>query len=479
MNKDRQNGRESTPQKSTTILSDALEEDKDGRLSQDVVSILNAFETPAFILSRSMTIAAANQAMHDRYRDQSIINKRYGELPHSDLSGGVDNPVRAVLESGVPARLYFDDESSAASGGEISIFPITGNGAATHVLCLIQGAGQSRRRSPSYGNNGAYTGILIDSLDEPVLLLDRDGIILEINKTGALLTSRPRQDVIGRSASCFFPAELVELYSAQAEEAFLQGEKNNFEVSLNNRRYKLTVSPITGADGTMDMIAVSARDVTDSHNKSIQLADELGKKNALLKEIHHRVKNNLTLASSLLGLQADVVKDDRVKAVFRESQTRITSMAMIHELLYQTDSLAEINLQEYLERLTGIMSAAYSRPGCRIRITVKAQGVNMGVNQAVPCGLFINELISNSLKHAFPEAPEGRLVIEATELNGMLTIRFTDDGKGFPPGFDWRSSNTLGLFLAVGLIEKQLDGELEMNSSVRGVEVRASFKLGK
>ncbi len=197
-----------------------------------------------------------------------------------------------------------------------------------------------------------------------------------------------------------------------------------------------------------------------------QLKISLREKESLLKEIHHRVKNNLQVISSVLRLQSDYVKDEQVLQLFKDSQNRIRSMALIHEKLYQSSDLSRINLSEYLTELTGNLMRSYTSGAVPIRLRITSGDVWLNIDTAIPCGLIINELVSNSLKHAFPrpqETNEIEIEIQQTDAK-QLTLTVRDNGIGFPKRLDFRNTESLGLEL-VCIFTEQLGGRIELDRS--------------
>ncbi len=205
-------------------------------------------------------------------------------------------------------------------------------------------------------------------------------------------------------------------------------------------------------------------------------------KELLLYEIHHRCKNNMQVVSSLLRLQSRTIKDKEAVDIFKESQSRIESMALIHEKFYQSQDLTNIDFKEYIEELAGGMIHSYSRDIDKIAVKIDVEGVFMGINSAIPCGLLVNELISNSLKHAFPAAadrPEGKsgeikVFLRETGEND-IELKVSDNGVGIPQGLEFRKSESLGLQLVTTLVEDQLEGEIELNRTA-GTEFKIRFK---
>jgi PAS domain S-box-containing protein len=193
-----------------------------------------------------------------------------------------------------------------------------------------------------------------------------------------------------------------------------------------------------------------------------QIKAQLLEKDVLLKEVHHRVKNNMQVISSLLNLQSRRVKDPAVNEMFKESQRRIRSMALIHERLYRSSDLSRIEFSQYLRDLATHLFHSYQVDAARVQLKVEAQEVHLNINTAIPCGLIVNELISNTLKHGFPEGRKGRLEIGLSAVpEDGYAIRVEDDGVGFPEELDFRKTNTLGMQIVNTLVE-QIGGRLEL-----------------
>jgi two-component sensor histidine kinase len=193
-----------------------------------------------------------------------------------------------------------------------------------------------------------------------------------------------------------------------------------------------------------------------------ELRAALHDKEMLLREIHHRVKNNLQVVLSLLDLQADVAEDPRVRTAFEESQDRIQAMALIHESLYQSDGLSPIDAAAYLRSLSQRLFDASRAPKNTLTLTLETQPVMLPPQTAMPCGLLLNELLSNALKHAFPGGRAGTIHIALQqEPPGQCILTVQDTGVGFPEGLDVHHANSLGLQL-VGLLTEQLGGTVAL-----------------
>ncbi len=184
----------------------------------------------------------------------------------------------------------------------------------------------------------------------------------------------------------------------------------------------------------------------------------------LLREIHHRVKNNLQIISSLLNLQSRYIKDVDALDIFAESQNRVRSMAIIHEKLYNSESMSEIDFGEYISDLTESLFYNYRVNPSRISLKKNMDEIYFDVDTAIPCGLIVNELITNCLKHAFPGDDKGEICIELLKTDDKHVLNVKDNGVGFPEDIDFKNTKSLGLQLVNNLVS-QVDGTIELDGS--------------
>ena len=222
----------------------------------------------------------------------------------------------------------------------------------------------------------------------------------------------------------------------------------------------MTGAVIKDETGTPARIIGMIRDITERKESAEKINASLREKEVLLKEIHHRVKNNLQVISSLMYLQSNSVKDKNMAGIFKDCESRIRSMALVHERLYQSKSMAEIDFFEYVKSLAGYLVQSYGSNHGFIRLETHIDNIFLDINTAIPCGLIISELVSNALKHAFPDGKQGEIVISFTrDETGTYTQTVRDNGMGLPENLDFQNTDTLGLRL-VNVLAKQLNGSL-------------------
>jgi two-component sensor histidine kinase len=224
----------------------------------------------------------------------------------------------------------------------------------------------------------------------------------------------------------------------------------------------------------------TVKDITDRKKAEEQIKNSLEEKEILLREIHHRVKNNLMIVSSLLAHQSQYIRDKDVIDMFTDSQNRILSMALVHEKLYQSKNLAKIDFKEYIDDLVVDLIQSYEVNGNKITLNMNIENIQLDIDFAIPCGLIINELVTNSLKYAFPVGTqtqgEIKIAFHSIDRNeNIFELVDSDNGIGLPKDLDFRKTDSLGLHLVTTLAEKQLHGEITLNRS-KGTEFKIKFR---
>jgi two-component system, sensor histidine kinase PdtaS len=265
-------------------------------------------------------------------------------------------------------------------------------------------------------------------------------------------------------------AEIETLYETEKKDKAISDLEQEKELQ-NLRADKQQAQIYLGAAGLVILLGVSGlfyRQATlrKKHNQELEIKNtEIAKQNAerelLLKEIHHRVKNNLQIISSLLSMQTRGLKDEKMKDAMKESQSRVKTMALIHEKLYQYENLSKINMQEYIQQLSDFLTQTY-RSDKDIKITIDAADVNLDMDMAVPLGLITNELLSNSLKYAFENQDRGEITISFSQkVPGSYALLIKDSGKGLDENLDIENAKSLGLKL-VKTLTRQINGQLKI-----------------
>jgi two-component sensor histidine kinase len=242
-----------------------------------------------------------------------------------------------------------------------------------------------------------------------------------------------------------------------------------------SRWYQTTKIPLMNKEGHRFVLGTSS-DITERVEAEEKLRKSLKEKELLLQEIHHRVKNNLQIIISLLKLQSGYVFDERDKSLFAKSRDRVETMALIHEKLYRSTDLSNINIAGYVHDLTNQLSKAYGLTSSNIKITADVNSeINLSIDTAIPFGLIINELIANSIKYAFPDNMAGEIMIFITREADKMVLRVSDNGIGLTADVKSDGTKSFGLNLVHTLV-KQLGGEIIVDSSSGGTNFTIYFK---
>ncbi|MCK5573592.1 MAG: PAS domain S-box protein, partial [Bacteroidetes bacterium] len=304
----------------------------------------------------------------------------------------------------------------------------------------------------------------IASAKDCVMLTNLDNTILYVNDAFMSTYGYEEEAILGKSIEMLRAPDVPEDVASRIVPATLSG---GWYGEIMNRRMDGSVFPVElwtsvvrNDDGEPVALLGVARDITERRKAEEQIQTSLREKEVLLKEIHHRVKNNLQVVSSLLNLQSQHIKDQEMLRVFKESQNRVRSMALIHEKLYGTSNLAEISFGEYVRDLATQLFRSYGASAAGISLEVEANNVLLGIDHAIPCGIIINELVSNSLKYAFPDGQGGTIYIRLYPgPDDTVRLIVGDTGVGLPDDLDLEKTDSLGLKL-VKMLAGQLSGDL-------------------
>jgi PAS domain S-box-containing protein len=311
---------------------------------------------------------------------------------------------------------------------------------------------------------------VLDHAPVVIWALDRDGVFTFSEGRGLESIGSESDELVGRSVFevyVGFPEIIADTHRALAGETFSSSTRIG-DVALESRYV-----PLRDEYGNVIGTIGVALDVTERRRVEEQIRMSLREKETLLQEIHHRVKNNLQVISSLLRLQSAQVDDPHTLSVLTESRGRVRSMALVHEMLYQSENLTRVDFGAYVRNLSGYLIRAYRTSSTTVALHSDVQDVTLGIDLAVPCGLIINELVSNALKHGFPGGREGEITIKMRADPSTITLVVSDDGVGLVDGLEWQRADSLGLQLVVMLVE-QLEGVIELDSSA-GTAFRITF----
>ncbi len=308
----------------------------------------------------------------------------------------------------------------------------------------------------------------------PIYVFFKDENIrsVRLSRNYEIMLGRPINELLGKSMDDLFPSDLAKSMIADDMQIMREGKTVTVEEEFNGRIYFTIKFPIN-IDGKLRYLAGYTIDITDRRRDEEKIKKALTEKETLLSEIHHRVKNNMQVIISLLKLQAQRIQDKDLKKPFEESEQRIRAMALVHERLYQKEDLSGINFSDYIHNIIRELKAVYRVDRRKVAVIINVEDIVLEIDSAIPCGLIINELITNCFKYAFPEGRSGEVIINFSREGSTYRLTISDNGVGLPAGFDFRQTTTLGMQI-VNVLTKQLLGTLHIRSEV-GTEAVIAF----
>ncbi len=345
---------------------------------------------------------------------------------------------------------------------------------------FIQGVGFDVTEMKQAEEAKTLLAAIVESSGDAIIGQKLDGTIVSWNPAAASIYGYGEDEIVGRPVSLLIPSERRD-EASHLLQSIRQGKRVEPYETVHLTKdgqsiaVSLTISSIKDGDGKIFGASMISRDITRRKEAEEKLRASLREKEVLLKEIHHRVKNNLQITSSLFSLQSASVEDPALLEMFRESENRIKSMALVHEKLYQSSNLARIDMAEYLQTLVPSLMRSYGGSAANISLRLDVENVPLGIDQAIPFGLIVNELVSNSLKHAFAPGAHGELQVSLHPEDDGVRFTVADDGQGFPAEVDFRQTPSLGLQL-VNTLTRQLGGTIEMHRD-GGTRFRIKFKV--
>jgi len=327
-----------------------------------------------------------------------------------------------------------------------------------------------------------YRRLIEEVHDYAIFLTDLAGHVVSWNGGAERLLGWTEAEILGQSSfGIFVPEDLASgAATRELETAAREGRAENerWHLRKDGRRFwgSGIMTAVHDDAGTLVGFGKIMRDRTAQRQLEAQLRASLQDKEVLLKEVHHRVKNQLQVISSLLSLQSQTLQDEAALLAFQDCEARLHAMALIHEALYQSSTLAEVHFGDYARRLAVDLLRAQSIQPEHIRLTLETGEVWLSAEKAVPCGLILNELLTNCVKHAFPAGRAGEIHLSVqADTEAQVTLSVRDNGVGFPEGLDFRNTASLGMQLAC-LLTEQLGGTMALERR-HGTAVTIHFSV--
>ncbi|TKJ42430.1 hypothetical protein CEE37_01745 [candidate division LCP-89 bacterium B3_LCP] len=323
---------------------------------------------------------------------------------------------------------------------------------------------------------------VVQTAGDAIIILDEDKTILSWNRGAEQVFGFLEKEVIGKSIVMMLPENQIDEYKSGIEGVETTGESKLLSTGMemmgvrkNGVEFPIDLSLSAWKVGDKAHLTMIVRDISERKKTEADIRSSLKEKDVLLEEVHHRVKNNLQVISSLLNLQAKRTDDGLSSEVIRQSQDRIKTIALVHEKLYQSKDFTQINWSDYINTLVRNLRYSYRENPEDITLQLEVQDFSGDIDTAIPCALIVNELVTNSLKHGFAEGEKGIIHVSLRVADqGVISLVVGDNGGGLPEGFDITKSQSLGLQLVQTLIE-QMDGTLKLYRE-HGTEFNIEFE---
>jgi PAS domain S-box-containing protein len=405
-----------------------------------------------------------------------VIGKKDEEILPPDLAAYCRTSDEIVLRGGKSCR--FEEEMKSSDGNTIFFETIKApifdkNGKVAGLVGVTRDSTERKKNEADLRESEEKYRQVFSGAGDAMFLLDQEtGAILDANRTASQLYGYGLEELLTLK-NVDVSAEPEKTY--QALRTGLQRAPLRFHKKKDGTIFPVEISASYYVQNNRRVSVVNIRDIAQRKKDEEALQAALTEKELLLKEVHHRVKNNMQVISSLLNLQARYLQDPQAVEIFKESQRRIRSMALIHEKLYQSESLSQIEFSNYVKSLASNLIFSLQKTPGRIKVRTDIEEIAFDIQTAIPLGLIINELISNTLKHAFPGDAGGDINIGLRRTQGsefLLTIK--DNGVGLPPNLDIQQTGSMGMEL-VSMLVDQLEGRVELERT-KGTEFKIYFK---
>ncbi|MCC6369920.1 MAG: PAS domain S-box protein [Bacteroidia bacterium] len=464
-------------------------------LTEKTAHLSSIFESSTHLLwtvSRDYSVTSYNKNYADFVYSQHKVKIKQGDQIHKLLKNGVNEYVgfwHARYEEAFQSKkLEFEkvDFQDGEVYRKVFINPIYNkNNDITELSCIANDITDSKIYEQKLLNQTGKLTAIFDSSHHYIWTINREERLTSFNKNyydliTSLYNTKPYVGLVLDRGVLANDKEYTMLLKHHYTKAF-NGIASSFEIETRDQEYKnvylvIFLNPIYENEKVVEVSGI-AHNITEKKHVQQRMEVSLKEKEILLREVHHRVKNNMQVISSILNLQSSYVSDEYTLTLLKESQNRIKTMAYIHESLYQNKSFTSVNFSDYVHTLVNNIVQSYSYSSDKITLELNIQKMTLSLDSSIPAGLIINELITNAIKHAFPGTRKGNITFNLRCENNLVILELTDNGVGFAQGVDFENSHSLGLQL-VNTLTEQIEGQIKFKSQKDvGTEVVVTFNM--
>ncbi|MBN2284028.1 MAG: PAS domain S-box protein [Deltaproteobacteria bacterium] len=418
------------------------------------------------------------------YKPEDFIDKSASELRHvlsPDSLVQAEFSINMLLNGeSVPPGVYeLVTKDGTRKFCEVSSSSLTRDGEIIGLVSVARDITKRRQAEEFLRESNERFRALFERSLECVYIHDLRGNFIDVNQPTSNMTGYSRDEMLRLNFASLVDSEQLKTASRTLKSIVQNGAQSGvveFRITRKDGgyRYVETSGSLVYRDGKPYAVLGVGRDITEQKQAEEMIIQSLREKESLLQEVHHRVKNNMQIISSMLSLQSDTAPQEEVASILRDSEGRVRSMALIHEKLYLSPDLSSINFAEYVESLVSHLFVAHNVYSDIISFVPQVEDIPLAIETAIPCGLIVNELVTNTLKYAFPQGRKGEVIVALHRNSDQtLTLSVSDTGIGLPEDIDPRSTGTFGMQL-VSILTDQLSGTLEIERT-EGTTFRITF----
>lgn len=445
-------------------------------------ALLNNTLQSFVLIDRQYTIITFNKKARKIYRELLGREMKKGKSFINFITAENTESFRNDLDKVFEAETISGIQTMKDNNGKIHWFRynyspvIKIDGDVEGATCSILDITAEKKAQHDLKKSEQLNELFFESPGVGVILTDENGIIYRVNEMYCKMSGYDREELLGKPYTLnVIPSDRKK--AMQNYRKFTQGAEIEDESRLYTKNKQiidvLTTGILVTDPENKRFKLTTVREITDQKNYQAQLKQSLKEKEYMLQEIHHRVKNNMAVITGLLSLQADNLEDEKIKRIYRESENRIRSIAMIHEKLYQSQDFTAIEMKSYIKELME-MIVALIQPEADVKSSINTENVYLNINLAVPCGLIIHELLTNAFEHAFKGKKKGKISVNFTHIDNMYKLDVEDNGVGLPKDLNQKNGKNLGMNLIHGLA-RQLHAHVDICRE-KGTKVTIQFK---